>query len=299
MVIIDVLLPVCLIFLVGYIGQKILHLHIKSVSAAALYLMLPALMFITFYQTALDETFIKIVIYGVFLSVVLIWLMKGIGLLKGYSPALTSGLILSTAFMNNGNFGAPVVLFAYGEKGFQYAVIIMTLHAIVMGTFGVYYAAKGIMALKGAFLSILKMPMIWGCVAGMLWQYLHLPLPENLYEGVSLVGDASIPAIMIVLGMQLAEIKPGNLPWGKVSLAVLVRLIISPIIAWAMAYALGVEPLLRNVMIVLAAMPSAAICTMLALQYDCEPDLVASITLLSTLLSIITLSVWLAILTPI
>jgi predicted permease len=72
MALIDVIIPVCMIFFVGYIGQKILSLDIKSISTAALYLMLPALMFITFYQTELNQTFLKIVIYVVLLSVIII-----------------------------------------------------------------------------------------------------------------------------------------------------------------------------------------------------------------------------------
>lgn len=296
MAILNVIIPVCLIFFVGYIGQKIFRLNIKSVSTVALYLMTPALMFQTFYKTELNRTFLQIVIYVVLLSVIIIWLMKGIGIFRKYTPSVTSSLILATAFMNNGNFGAPVVLFAYGDKGFQYAVIILTLHTMIISTFGVYYAAKGRMDIKSSLFSILKMPMIWGSIAGLLWQYLHIPLPENMYNAISLVADAAIPTVMITLGMQLAELKPGNLQWGKISLALIVRLLISPVIAWAIAYCLGAEPLLEKVMIVSAAMPAAAITTMYALQYDSEPDLVSSITLFGTLLSVITLSILLTVL---
>lgn len=296
MVILNVILPVCIIFFVGYVGQRCLSLHIKSISTAALYLMMPALMFESFYQAELNQTFLQIVIYVFLLSIIIIWLIKAIGLIAGYSPSTTNGLILSTAFMNNGNFGAPIVLFAFGEKGFQYAVIILTLHVIIMITFGVYYAAKGNMDVKGALLSVLKMPMIWGSIVGLLWRYLNLPLPENLYDAISLVADAAVPTIMLTLGMQLAELKLRNLQRVKISLAIIVRLIISPIIAWAIAYGLAVEPLLGKVMIVQAAMPAAVITTMYAMQYDSEPDLVSSITLISTLLSVVTLSVLLTIL---
>ncbi len=286
----------CLIFLAGYAGQKILRMDLKSVSIAGLYLTVPALMFRTFFQTKLDFTFLQMVIYVFLLSVIIIWLMKGIGFVKHYSSSVTSGLILATAFMNNGNFGAPVMLFAYGEKGFQYALIILTLHTTMISTFGVYYAAKGKSDIKGSLLSVVKMPMVWGSVLGLLWQYLKLPLPENLYNAVSLVADAAIPIVMLTLGMQLAVLKPANLQWGKISLSLIVRLFISPVIAWAIAYCLGAEPLLAKVMIVSAAMPAAAITTMYALQYDSEPDLVSSITLIGTLISIITLSILLTIL---
>lgn len=271
-------------------------MNIKSISTAALYLMFPALMFKTYYQTALDATFLKIVVYGLVLTIFFIWLTKAIGYFKKYDTSITSALILSTAFMNNGNYGAPITLFAFGEQGFQYAIIIYTIHNIVISTFGVYYAAKGKMDFKNAFWSIIKMPMIWGTALGLAWQYLKLPMPENAYGAIILVGNAAVPTVMLTLGMQIAEIRIHNLHWGKVSLAVFLRLIVSPFIAWAIAWFLGVEPLLRNVMILLGAMPAAAITTIYALQYDLEPDLISSITLITTLLSVVTLSIVLFIL---
>lgn len=294
MAVINVILPVCLIFAAGFLLQKKFHLEIRSISATALYLMLPALMFKTFYQTELNQTFYKIIVYVILLSVLIIWLIKGIGFIKRYDSKMISALILSTAFMNNGNFGAPVILFAFGEKGFQYAVVILTMHTVMISTFGIYYAAKGKMDIKGSLLSVIKIPMIWGSVAGILMSYFDVPVPENLNGAIELVADAAVPTIMLTLGMQLAEIKLSRLQWGKISLAVFVRLILSPIIAWGIVSFLQVDPLLERVMIISAAMPAAAITTMYALQYDSEPDLVSAITLISTLLSIGTLSILLA-----
>ena len=52
-------------------------------------------------------------------------------------------MILSTAFMNSGNLRAPIILFAYGETAFAYAIYLMVLHAIMMNFCGIYYAAMG------------------------------------------------------------------------------------------------------------------------------------------------------------
>jgi predicted permease len=131
---------------------------------------------------------------------------------------------------------------------------------------------------------------------GLIWQYFNLPLPENIYNAVSLVADASIPLVMLVLGMQLAEIKLFHIQWGIVSLGTVTRLLISPAIAYVITLLLPVDPLLAKVMIVLGAMPSAAIMVMYSIEFDCDPQLVSSITLISTILSLITLSVLLTIL---
>ncbi len=291
-----VLLPVFLIFLAGYIGQKVFSLHIKSVSTVSLYLMTPPLVFKSFYTAKLDSTYLHIVIYSILLSTLLIWFIKLAARLKKYNPSQTSALILSSAFMNNGNFGAPVILFAYGQLAFQYAVVIMILHTIFMSTVGIYYAAKGNFNVKESIYTVLKMPILHAVVLGLVWQYCKLPMPDNIYDAISMVGDASIPLIMLVLGMQLAEIKLTNMQWGINIAGIVTRLLISPAIAYGLTLLLPVDTLLAKTMIVLAAMPSAVIMVMYAIQYDNNAELVSSITLLSTLSSVVTLTVLLTIL---
>ncbi|MBO8169675.1 MAG: AEC family transporter [Thermoanaerobacteraceae bacterium] len=293
-ILVQVIIPVFLVFLLGYTGQKVFSFDIKSISTTALYIMTPALVFRTFYETKLDSTYLYIMVYGLLLSGTIILLIKGLAVLRGYEESLTSGLILATAFMNNGNFGAPVILFAFGERAFQYAVAIMLFHMLIMSTAGIYYAAKGKFPVTEALGSVVKMPIVHAAVLGLVWQYFQLPVPGNLYKTVDMVADAAIPTIMLVLGMQLAEIRTFNLDWGKAALALAVRLLISPLIAWGIVLLLPVESILAKVMIVEAAMPTAAITTMYALQYDSSPDLVSSITFISTLLSIVTLSVLLS-----
>jgi len=296
MIVFQIVLPVFLIFLIGYAGQKILHFNVKSVSAFALYLMSPFLVFSNFYETELNKTYLDIFIYGLLLSIILIFLIKAVSRIKKYPSSITSGLILSTAFMNNGNLGAPIALFAFGEKGFRYAVTIMVFHAIITSTLGIYYAARGKLDAKNSLAAVAKMPIAHAAIISVSWQQFSLPLPENIFKIITLIGDASIPVVMLALGMQLAEIKLKTMDLEKITLALVVRLLVSPAIAWGIALMLQVPDLLAKVMIVSAAMPSAARTTMYALQFDSEPDLVSSITLISTVISIFTLSLFLFIL---
>lgn len=287
----QVVLPLMLIYATGFIGQRIFKLHIKSISTTAIYLMTPPLIFRNFYDVKIDAMYISILIYSVLLSLAIIVFIKCVAYFRKYTSSQTSALISATAFMNNGNFGAPLMLFAYGKTAFQYSVAIMILHTIVMSSIGLYYAARGNFDIKKALFSILKMPIIYALILGLIWQYFELPMPENIYNAISMVADASIPLVMIVLGMQLAEIRIDKIKWGITNFGLFTRLIISPVIAYGITLLLPVEPLLAKVMIVLGAMPSAAIMVMYSIEYDCDPQLVSSITLISTILSILTLSI--------
>ncbi|MBO8172508.1 MAG: AEC family transporter [Bacillaceae bacterium] len=286
----QVIMPVFLIFLTGFTAQKLLQLHIKSISTLALYILVPALVFKTFYRTEFDLTYLYIAIYSLLLTVILIVIVQVISRLKKYPPSTETALILSTGFMNNGNYGAPVILFAFGETGFRYAIAIMILHTIVMSTIGIYYAARGKYSVKNALRSVMKMPIMHALIIALIWQKFQIPLPQNFEKIIDMVGNAAIPTIMLVLGMQLAEIKLKNIRWPELNLAIFLRLIMSPLIAAGLVWILPVETLLGKVMIVEAAMPASAIMTLYALQYESDPDLVSTITFVGTILSALTLT---------
>ncbi|MCF8012374.1 MAG: AEC family transporter [Clostridiales bacterium] len=290
LIIYQAILPVTLIYFIGFIGQKVFKLDIKSVSTTALYLMLPALIFRTFYDTGISKNYLYILAYVIFLSYAIILLMKVLARIKRYDKSVTSGLILSTAFMNNGNLGVPLILFAFGEKAFNYAVPIMVFHTLIMSTVGVYYAAKGKADIRDSLLAVFKMPIVYALIIALVLQYWGVVIPKNIYDVVDILADASIVVIMLVLGMQLAEIKIKNPQWGKIALATATRLLVSPLIATLFILLVPVEPLLGKVMVVGAAMPSAAVTTMYALKFDSQPELVTSINLVSTLTSMLTLS---------
>ncbi|SFK17178.1 hypothetical protein SAMN04487936_108121 [Halobacillus dabanensis] len=293
----QVVLPVILVFCSGFVLQKILRLEIKSISTVVLYIMLPCLVFKTFYEATFDQDYLMMVIFSVLLLFSILLINKVAAKLFRYGSSTESGLILSTAFMNAGNYGAPIVLFAFGEQGFVYSVSFMVLQQIVMNFFGVYYAAKGTAGITRAIKTVLKMPPTHAVWVALVFKYTSIPVSENIMSSITLVGDATIPTVMITLGMQLANITVKNLSWDKISYAATLRLIGSPLIAWALTIILPMSDMMANVMIISAAMPSAATTTMYAVQFDSKPELVSSITLITTLLSIVTIPITLNILT--
>ncbi|MBH0230676.1 AEC family transporter [Halobacillus yeomjeoni] len=293
----QVVLPVILVFFAGFVLQKVLKLEIKSISTVALYIMLPCLVFETFYDATFDRDYLMMVVFSILLLFAIVLINKVAAKLLNYDTPTESGLILSTAFMNAGNYGAPIVLFAFGEEGFVYSVSFLVLQQIVMNFFGVYYAAKGSAGISMAVKTVLKMPPTHAVWLALLFKYMNVPISENLMSSIQLVGNATIPTVMILLGMQLANITVKNLAWDKISYAASLRLIGSPLIAWALTVVLPMGDMMANVLIISAAMPSAATTTMYAVQFDSKPDLVSSITLITTVLSIITIPIALNILT--
>ncbi|UOQ94450.1 AEC family transporter [Halobacillus shinanisalinarum] len=293
----QVVLPVVLVFLAGFVLQKFMRLEIKSLSTVVLYIMLPCLVFETFYQAEFNNEYIMMLVFSVLLLFSILLINKVVAKVVKFDTSIESGMILSTAFMNAGNYGAPIVLFAFGEAGFVYSVSFMVLQQIVMNFFGVYYAAKGAAGVRMAISTVLKMPPTYAVIIALIMKFLPITISENLMSSVSLVGNATIPTVMILLGMQLANITVKSLDWGKISYAATLRLVGSPLIAWGLTVLLPMSDLMANVLIISAAMPSAATTTMYAVQFDSKPDLVSSITLITTIISVVTIPLVLNILT--
>ncbi|ENQ9296633.1 AEC family transporter [Listeria monocytogenes] len=297
-----ILLPVFGIFAIGFVGQKTLKFDIPNLSKLTLYLMSPFLAFNTFYTNPLTIDYAYLAIYIFALCLSLILLVSLISFLLGYNLQDRCALILASAFMNNGNYGTPVVLLVFGAVGLDIAVVLMVLQQLAMSTIGIYFAAKGSKdanGMKTVMKRVVRMPIAYGALLGLALQLLHVSLPSALMTCVKLVGDAAIPTIMIVLGMQLAVISFRRIELTKVGIALVLKLLIAPTIAFGLTLILPVDEMTKQIMILLAAMPTAANTTLMAVQFDTKPDLVSSATFISTVLSIITLPIVLYFLHPV
>jgi predicted permease len=75
--------------------------------------------------------------------------------------------------------------------------------------------------------------------------------------------------------------------WGAVTL----RLIASPVLAWAATRLFGIDGLAQSTLIVLASTPTGIITTIIATEFESEPAVVSEGVLASTVASVATLTV--------
>ncbi|MEI4769056.1 AEC family transporter [Psychrobacillus sp. FJAT-51614] len=287
-----IILPVFLIFFIGFLGQRLIGFDIKSISSAALYLMSPFLAFRTFYTNELTVDYFYIVLACLSLTFILLFITWLVARLMKTTRPQYAAIILGSVFPNSGNYGAPVVLFALGAVGFDYAVVIMVLHGLIINTFGIFFASLGgeeKATWEQSLHKVIRMPLIYAAVAGIIFQLMKVTVPTVFMEGIGLVADASIPTVMLVLGMQLAVISRKRVAYRFVSAVTIIRMVVSPILAAVIVYFMPLNDLIKTVFIIQAAMPTAANTTLLALQFGTEPDLVSFTTFVTTLISIISI----------
>lgn len=196
--------------------------------------MSPFLAFRTFYSNPLTWDYFYIILFSLLLSFILFLIVWATALLMKASRSERSAMILGGVFMNSGNYGAPVVLFALGAVGFDYAVIIMVFQSLLMNTFGIFFASIGSderATWQDALQRVIRMPLIYAALLGVCMQILTIRIPAPLMEGISLVADASIPTVMLVLGMQLAVITRKKVAYRYVTAVTVIRMVASPVVA--------------------------------------------------------------------
>lgn len=287
----NVILPIIAVFTAGFILQRIRALDIRSVAAVSLYILSPALIFISLYSATYDAGYAVIVIYMFVLFYIMVGLNKVLARIFKWEKKTESASILATGFMNSGNYGLPVVLFSLGEKAVPYAIFIMVIQSLQNNFFGIYYASRSTSGIKRAFINVFKMPTTYAAILAFLFRILHVNIPVPVFDTISIVADAAIPVMMILLGMQLGSIMKLRSNWQVILSGVTLKMIVAPIIALIFVTFVEMDPLLGTVLIIITAMPTAATTTMYAIEFDTEPELVSSITLISTILSVLTLSV--------
>lgn len=287
----QVLLPIITVFAAGFMLQRIRPVDGRSVAAVSLYVLSPCLVFIGLYEANFDSDYLIITFFMFGLFYFMVFANKVLAKILGWNQKRESAAILSTGFINSGNYGLPVVLFSLGEKAFPYAIFIMILQSLQNNFFGIYYASRSTSGMKKALINVMKMPTTYAAFLAITLQYSHITLPTAATSTISLVGNAAIPLMMVMLGIQLGSIRRLQESWPIIISSVTLKMLIAPVIAFFFVALTPLDPLIGLTIIIISAMPPAATTTMYAIEFDTEPDLVSSITFISTLVSVISVTV--------
>ena len=284
------LLPIFVIAGAGFALARWLKASAATVTHVVFYVLLPCFAFRLLISTvATGRQFGQMVL----LAVLVMLAMAAVGALLSMALRLTrteaTAFLLVVMFSNGGNYGLPVVSFAFGEEALSYGTIFFLTGSVLMNTVGAFLAAAGKRSLRTAAAGVLKIPAMYGIAAAMFVLATGIPMPTPLVRPIDMMSDAALPLMILVLGMQLERAASPKRP-ALVAAAVCVSLLAAPVIALGLTSLLNVTGAARQAVVVLSSMPVAVVTTILALEFDASPDFVTSAVFLSTLLSPITLT---------
>lgn len=286
----QVIAPVVLVASAGYLLARELGLSPQHLSRATFYVFSPCLVFDKLSHSALSGADLSRVVGFAALTMagsgLIAWLICS---LMGYDKALTNAFILAAFAGNTGNYGLPANQFAFGEAALEPAVVYYATGTLVISTVGVYLAASGRSSARNAIRNLVRVPLIYAGVAGILIWFTGWSIPAPLERATSLAGKAAVPVMLTLLGAQLASVQlRSNL--SAISLAALTKLVGSALVGLGLAVVLDLSGLIRQSVVLQASMPTAVITTVLATEYDSAPDFTVGVVLASTLGSLITVT---------
>jgi len=283
------ILPIFAIAAIGFFLERRLPGSVKTLSAITFNALSPCLIFDQLVTSRLTGSEVgRMAIYCALLTLIMGAIGRICAAVLELDRRTLSSFLLVAMFSNSGNYALPLILFAFGTDALAYASVYFVTSAILVYTVGVFIAASGGQEVRRALKGILRVPALYALAAAGAIVILKITPPLALMRPVSMLSDAALPAMLLILGMQLKRAVAPNRPV-VVGAAVVLSLFVSPIIGVSLTWLLGLSGAARSAAIVLASMPAAVVTTVLALEFDLDSSFVTSVVFISTLLSPLTL----------
>jgi malate permease and related proteins len=262
---------------VGIAFQRFWKRDISVVTDLAMTLFVPCLAFSVIVGQELEAVALATVagaaVFVIFGTLALSWVCFKLFRIR------ERGLYLPVVFMNAANLPFPIIEANYGRTGLGYAVLYYVAVLALLYTLGVAIVAR---APNPRIL--LRTPSTIAALAALLVQALRLPVPGLLLETTDLIGRAAIPIVLFIFGYSLGTLKVEH--FGIGAFGSVLRLGLGLGLGWLAAYGLRLTGTMRDVVIVMSAMPSAVVNVVIARQYAADPEIVASVVFLTSVAAI-------------
>ncbi len=288
---VDNIAPILIIAGVGfYLGRR-LDVDPKPLGRILFNVLSPSLVFQSISTSQITGSEVVQIFTVVAIFVVIIALLAySITRWRGESTLHRASVMLAATCANNGNFGLPLISFAFGQEVFTRAVIVFMAMTILNYTSGVFIASGGRKTSREAFANILQVPAIYAAGLALFINFADITLPPLLARPVLLLSQATVPMMLTLLGLQFA-LTPTLTHLRLVGVGVGLRLVVSPLVAAALSLLFGLDMPATAAVIMQLSMPTAVVTIIFANEFELDRQVSLSMVLASTLLSPITLSV--------
>ncbi len=257
------------------------------------YLALPALIF-TAIRTS-EPTLALLVFPLVGWGIILLCLAAAfaLGRLLKLGNATLGAFLLVAALGNTGYLGYPLALAIFGDKQlvkavfydvFATALALLTIGIWLAGRFGKSDNSAGRRAVE-----ILTFPPLIAVALGFLFKF--VPLPGFVLQVVDYLAKATVPLIMLAIGVSL---RPGHIldyKW-PIAAAGLIKLLLAPVLALAAARVAGFSAVDAGILILQASMPAMTLSFVIGQRYKLDTDFIPAAIFTTTAVSALTIPLW-------
>ena len=310
--VLEIILPVVLLGLAGFLLARsalVSEEAVRGLANVTFYILFAALLFRSMSKVRI-ESLDPAILLAFFSGVAIVFtalMLIGRFMLK-MSLSDQAILALSGSFSNGVGLGIPLVTLAFGEDGLVPLLMIISVHSLIMLTLACFLIEidrqdRGGIARRmgGAVLTMFKHPVLPAIFAGLAWGELTrrvpgLALPEVLDKALALAAQAAAPMGLITLGASLAHVGIRG-HWREGVLTSAAKLLVLPVVVYLLGrYVFRLEPLWLTIAVIDACMPAGANVYMIAQRYGVGVGRATNAVVLSTVASVATVSVALALL---
>ncbi|MFB6092228.1 MAG: AEC family transporter [Haloquadratum sp.] len=301
------ILPIVTVGGVGYLLGRVRRIDTDALNTVVVYVLAPALIFHSLAATTLaGSTLARITVAIVAFHALAIALAEGVGRLFGASETALAALVLVVAFPNTGNYGIPVSTFAFGATGRATAAVYLSVQAVLVYTVGLYIASRGgTDGWRTGLRRVFSVPLVYAVAAALVARALGVvpPSDSTAMATVQLVGDAAIPIMLLLVGIQLARTDVRT-TLSAISGVVGLKMIVAPLLGIGVALAAGFDdPVVARTFVLESAMPTAITPLILVGEFaDGDvagvpvAEFVSTVIFATTLVSVVTLTLLISIL---
>ncbi|MDO5128271.1 MAG: AEC family transporter [Eubacteriales bacterium] len=301
---VNVTIPIFLVMILGFILQKINFFSEEFVKIANKYVFviaLPAMLFRDISASDVREDMnLSFFLYCMIVTIVMFFAVWGIATLClkdktlvgafAQAGARGSAAVLGIAFVENicGEVGmTPLMIVA--------AVPFFNIMSVIILVFNASTEKKDYGRIKQAGINIVKNPIIIAILAGLVVSLLGIRLPLIVGRTFDYVGRTATPIALLVVGAGF-HFKEAIQKIGPAIGASFIKLIGLPLVFLPIAYKIGFAPSEMVAILMMLASPTTASCYIMAKNMDNDGDLTSNVIVITTLLSSVTLTLWIFVL---
>ncbi len=297
------IIPVFLLILLGYYLGRKFKLDITPLIKLNFYVFVPAYILVNLYTTKVPADMLKVVAFGVGMIILNYLAGSIVSRLRRFDASMKSAFTNSVMFYNSGNYGLPVIILVFSNAPYLIGgetpyldlavtaqVTIMVLQNVTGNSVGLANAGKANFHWKELVKNILSIPIIYMIPLTVILRLLPFDLTATpVWIPLQYAKNALIAAALLTLGIQISSTKL-SLENHNIYLSVVMRLIGSPLIAFALIRLMGFNGILAQALMISSSVPTAVNMALIAIEYKNHPDFTSQVVMLSTLLSAFTVS---------
>ncbi|MFJ7951974.1 AEC family transporter [Lysinibacillus sp. NPDC096418] len=294
MIFFQIVAPILVLLVLGAILQRKFRFNLKALSQLITYCFMPAAVFLNIYETSMELSVLGQVALFITLfigsqMVLSHFLAKLLGLAKTEAAVFKNSVVL----INSGNYGIPVaqMIFVTQPIGVAIQVILVIFQNMTTYTYGLYNlisSTKSVLAIAKDFL---KMPIIHALIIGVTMNFFDIGIPQFIRIPIDHVAEGFIAVALITLGAQLSQLEIKSMFNKTVLVSCITRLIIGPAVALLIIFALGLDGVVAQSLLIASSFPTSRNSSSLALEYDVESATAAQTVLFSTIVSCVTVTI--------